>query len=118
MASYYDGVRKELLSDDLKGLANVYGEGGKGGGGKPDGGGGGNGGGKGRNRFLSDDYEWSLSVTTIDDLAADFMVASSSEINAGEIATSTQAVPEPSTLVLAAMALLGLAGWTWRKRQS
>jgi len=96
MAPYYAGVNRSLSTDDLAGLAALYGGGSGGGGG---GGGRGNGGGKGKNKLEADILELELLALTYDDVAGygHFTISAS------------QAVPEPTTLVSALVGLLSLA---------
>lgn len=94
MNSFYDGIQRDLFPDDEAAVAALYGSGGGGGGGGGRGGPSG-GGPPGRNKLGIDGFEWTLTgVTYVDDLSFDLVTAP---------------VPEPSTFILAAIGLAGLA---------
>ncbi len=99
MDPFYGGVQTSLFQDDVDGVTALYGGGGgKGGGGGGKGGGGGPGGNgpPGRNKFAFGDTDWYLTnVTYAEDLA-------------GSSASNLSTVPEPSSFVLAAMAMLAM----------
>jgi len=105
MDPFYFGVQRELFQDDIDGLTALYGDsgGGKGksGGGGPDGNGP-----PGRNKFASDVADWDLTnVTRVDDLP-------------GSSPSAVNVVPEPSSWLLAAVALLLWLGRGWRRRSA
>ena len=107
MGAFYAGPQRTLFEDDLAGLGELYGGGG-GGGGKGNNGNGGGGGGR-PNRMGFDDFGYSIvGITTVDDYRH-FMTAG------GLAPANMGAVPEPSTLVLAAMGFIALA-FGYRRR--
>ena len=88
MGSFYEGVQRDLLADDIDGLTALYSGGGNGGG---------NGGGKGRNKLTIDGIDWYLTSVT----------------QTGDVTV----VPEPSSLVMAAFGMAAALIFSRRKRR-